>query len=101
MSNATTAKFGNEKKKNFFEDILAKFDPIWTGAYGLESQLSEKKYEHVCVHAVVEKFNKSLDLCLITRWLECIFYLFRRDSKRYHLVLNLEKQKFGTEQIVY
>jgi len=86
MSNATTAKFGNKKtKQNFFEEILAKFDPIWTGAYGFESQLSEKKYVHVCVYAVVENFNIALDLSLTTRRLECIFYLLRRHSKRYRM----------------
>merc|ERR1712105_344513 len=39
----------------------------------------------VCVYAVVEKFNIALDLCLITGRLECIFYLLKRDSKRYHM----------------
>jgi len=42
------------KKKNFFEDILAKFDPIWTGAYGLESQLSEKNM-YMCVYTLLWK----------------------------------------------
>jgi len=54
MSIVTTAKFGNEKKKNFFEDILGKFYPIWTGAYGLESQLSEKNM-YMCVYTLLWK----------------------------------------------
>jgi len=64
MSTAMTAKFEkktnkktNKKTKHFFEDILAKFDPIWTEASGFESQLSEKKkYVHVCVYTLLWKY---------------------------------------------
>jgi len=51
----------------------------------LNRSYRRKKNVHVCVYAVVEKFNIALNLCLITRRLECIVYLLRRDSKRYNM----------------
>merc|ERR1711915_206082 len=84
----TTAEFGLKKKT-----LLNIVDPIWTEAYGIESQLSEKRNKYTCFCGL---FNVALELSFITKQLERILYLLgvlKND--------NLENHKFGAEQIVY